>query len=95
MRVVNNIDREMLKAEWENWLLDENTRCKQVERILRDENTNAYPEKDVNDVDVQKILDKRKAKGVEGVRDWYEAYCDSCRTEWDGIVQGRKHLAFG
>ncbi|KAI9873977.1 MAG: SNF1-interacting protein, partial [Pleopsidium flavum] len=29
MRVVNSVEQEMLRAEWENWLLDETNRCKQ------------------------------------------------------------------
>src|SRR5271154_7385946 len=36
MRVVNNVEREILKAEWENWLLDENTRSKQVQMMIRE-----------------------------------------------------------
>jgi hypothetical protein len=36
LRLVNKVDREVLRAEWENWLLDENTRCRRVQRLLTD-----------------------------------------------------------
>lgn len=35
MRLVNKVEREMVRSEWENWLLDENLRCDQVGDILR------------------------------------------------------------
>ncbi|KAI1212978.1 uncharacterized protein F4807DRAFT_307069 [Annulohypoxylon truncatum] len=34
MRTVNSVEREVMHAEWENWLLDENHRCEQVEAAL-------------------------------------------------------------
>ncbi|KAI1766388.1 hypothetical protein GGR53DRAFT_213536 [Hypoxylon sp. FL1150] len=34
MRTVNAVEKEMLHAEWENWLLDENHRCEQVQAVL-------------------------------------------------------------
>ncbi|KAI0480344.1 PH domain-containing protein [Xylariaceae sp. FL0804] len=34
MRMVNSVEAEMLRAEWENWLLDEDHRCEQVGAAL-------------------------------------------------------------
>ena len=34
MRLVNTVERELLRSEWENWLLDENLRCDQVAEAL-------------------------------------------------------------
>ncbi|KAK7751619.1 SNF1-interacting protein [Diatrype stigma] len=34
MRLVNTVEREMVRSEWENWLLDENLRCDQVGDVL-------------------------------------------------------------
>ena len=34
MRLVNSVERELLRSEWENWLLDENLRCDQVAEAL-------------------------------------------------------------
>lgn len=34
MRVVNGVERELLRSEWENWLADETYRCEQVGAML-------------------------------------------------------------
>lgn len=98
MRVVNNVEREMLRAEWENWLLDENARCKQVQLILREHRTNPSPNKKTKGTDSQKILEakerERKEK-LDELRRWQEEYCGSCKMEQEMLVKGRKHLSFG
>ncbi|RYP64051.1 hypothetical protein DL770_009260 [Monosporascus sp. CRB-9-2] len=34
MRLVNRVEREVMRSEWENWLLDENLRCDEVGEVL-------------------------------------------------------------
>jgi hypothetical protein len=34
LRLVGVVEKEMLQAEWENWVLSEGSRCKQVDRLL-------------------------------------------------------------
>lgn len=34
LRVVNRIEKEVLEAEYENWLLDETHKCERVESML-------------------------------------------------------------
>jgi hypothetical protein len=99
MRVVNNVEREMLRAEWENWLLDENARCKQVQLILREHRTSpSSNKKNTKGTDSQKILEakerERKEK-LDELRRWQEEYCGSCKMEQEMLVKGRKHLSFG
>lgn len=99
MRVVNNVEREMVRAEWENWLLDENARCKQVQLILREHRTSPSPnKKNTKGTDSQKILEakerERKEK-LDELRRWQEEYCGSCKMEQEMLVKGRKHLSFG
>jgi hypothetical protein len=93
MRVVNNVEREMMRAEWENWLLDENSRCKQVQMMLRENETNT-PAKKVKSTD-QKVLDakekERKAK-MESLRTWQEEYCGACRKDQELLLDGRKSV---
>jgi hypothetical protein len=94
IRVVNNIDREMMRAEWENWLLDENTRCKQVQMMLRENRTSISPTKRIKKADSQKVLAdtaQEKNSGLEELED----YCGSCKIEQELLLEGRKHLAFG
>ncbi|GME25198.1 hypothetical protein GTA08_BOTSDO03488 [Neofusicoccum parvum] len=38
MRLVNRVEREVLQAEWENWVLDENVRCRRVGDMIRKRN---------------------------------------------------------
>lgn len=38
MRLVNRVEREVLQAEWENWVLDENVRCKRVGDMIKKRN---------------------------------------------------------
>jgi hypothetical protein len=100
MRVVNNVEREMMRAEWENWLLDENMRCKQVQTMLRENRTSVliWPNKKPKGADAQKIMEakERERKGrLDDLRRWQEEYCGSCKMEQEMLFKGRKHLSFG
>lgn len=35
IRMVNNIERNIIQSEWENWLIDEAVKCKQASYMLR------------------------------------------------------------
>jgi len=97
MRVVNNVEREMMRAEWENWLLDENTRCKRVQVMLRENRTNLPPSRKVKGVEQQVIDAKERERHgrMDELRRWQEEYCSSCKAEQEVINEGRKHLASG
>jgi len=98
MRVVNNVEREMMRAEWENWLLDENTRCKQVQMMLRENRTSISPTRKIKGADSQQVLaakEQEKDGKLKGLRLWHEDYCGSCKKEQNLLHEGRKHLAFG
>jgi hypothetical protein len=94
MRVVNNVEREMMRAEWGNWLLDENTRCKQVHMMLKENRTNISPARKITGVDSQKILTENTSR-MDQLRRWHEDYCGSCKIEQELLLEGKKHLAFG
>ena len=34
MRVVNSVEKELVEAEWESWVEDENRKCSRVESLL-------------------------------------------------------------
>jgi hypothetical protein len=98
MRVVNNVEREMVRAEWENWLVDENTRCSQVQTILRGNRASGSPVKDFKSPGAQRVLEAEKNAGegkMEGLKKWQEEYCGSCKREQDLLLEGRKHAAVG
>ena len=87
-----------MRAEWENWLLDENTRCKQVQMMLRENRTNISPSRRIKGADSQQVMEAKERERVEkldGLRKWQEEYCGSCKQDQDLLLQGRKHLTFG
>lgn len=77
MRVVNSIEREMVQAEWEGWLLEENIRCKQLGALIRQNNTELLAGKDSSQ---EKALGADSER-LEEVRAWHRDYCDSCNKE--------------
>ncbi|KAI5868024.1 hypothetical protein GGS23DRAFT_543695 [Durotheca rogersii] len=102
MRVVNSVEREMLQAEWENWLLDENHRCEQVEVVLATWDSSSSPTSGGakggpgRDSELaQKVLqsvgkDESKRKGLQL---WYEEYCGSCREDREVLLRERESLS--
>lgn len=97
MRVVNNVEREMLKAEWENWLLDENMRCKQAAMILRENRTSTLPTGKTKGGPRQEVLSGNEVSGddsMNSLRQWHQEYCGSCKAEQDMLAQGQQDLAF-
>ena len=77
MRVVNSIEREMLQAEWENWLLEENVKCKHLGTMLSHNTTELSAGKNNNG---QHILDGEPQR-LEELRAWQQLYCESCNQE--------------
>lgn len=78
MRVINNIEREMLQAEWENWLLEETVKCKHLGVMLSHNTTG----KNNNG---RHVLDG-ESRRLEEARAWQKQYCDSCNKELETVV---------
>jgi hypothetical protein len=98
MRMVNSVEKEMLQAEWENWLLDENSRCRQVEAMLRENRTSIAHGRAGKGSDSQKILTSphRETNGrLDELREWQAEYCNSCKLEQEKLFGGRERLTFG
>ena len=82
MRVVNSIEREMMQAEWENWLIEENVKCKHLGAVLS-QNTMEFPVKK-ND-DGQHVSEARLAR-LKEIRAWQQQYCESCDKELETVA---------
>ncbi|APA10170.1 hypothetical protein SS1G_07407 [Sclerotinia sclerotiorum 1980 UF-70] len=93
MRVVNNIERNVLEAEWENWLLDENMRCKQAQMMLRDNRANTLPISKIKGLPSQKVL--QGEDNMNELREWHQEYCGSCKAEQDLLTRGGENEKFG
>ena len=74
MRVVNSIEKEMMRAEWEIWVLDETSRCNQIETLMHQNETSKASSKK------QQALEAKRKRFAD-VKTSYEEYCDSCRKE--------------
>jgi|SRR5579862_9590498 len=94
MRVINNVEREILAVEWENWLIDENTRCGQLEDLLRENRTSSFRKPRVADAQ-QTILDATGKKDLGHVISQLKEHCESCRREHNSLRDSRLHMAFG
>ena len=115
MRVVNNVEREMIRAEyvynsrfrvmqlltitrWENWLEDENMKCRIIQGMLRaGQTTNAFATKKGKKEEA-KLIDAREKTKLERMAElqrWHGDYCGDCKLEQEMLEQGRKHIAFG
>lgn len=69
MRVVNGVEREVVRSEWENFLEDENARCEEMRNVL--------------DREGDKGGEGRQR--VDGVKGWVEEYCGSCQGDMAGL----------
>ncbi|KAJ6144412.1 hypothetical protein N7470_008307 [Penicillium chermesinum] len=72
LRVVNNIEKEVIQTEWERWLREELRRCRQVEILLSDHLAAPSPEEEAGRI---------FAENADHVKQWYERYCTSCLRE--------------
>jgi hypothetical protein len=98
MRMVNSVEKEVLQAEWENWLLDENTRCRHVDAMLRDNRTSTLQGRGGKESDSQKVLSAHirvSDDKLDELKEWQTGYCNSCKLEQDKLFEGREHLTFG
>ncbi|KAI0166519.1 PH domain-containing protein [Xylariaceae sp. FL1272] len=87
MRLVNSVEKEMLRSEWENWLFDENRRCEQVSDMLQEPATSARPGSGKEQKNLGGEEDGRRK---ESLRKWYEGYCGSCKMDQEVLLRERE-----
>ncbi|KAI1313488.1 PH domain-containing protein [Xylaria venustula] len=102
MRLVNSVEREMLRSEWENWLIDESSRCEQVGIALQEDASKTSDPK-ANSIKAQRaqqgVADDVKIDGNNetsrkaSLRLWYEEYCGSCKADHDVLLRQRDSLS--
>ena len=78
LRVLNSIDRELVRNEWESWLYMELRRCRQVESLLAGARGG-------NDNPQGNATQSAYAKELDEIQRWYESYCVSCQREENRI----------
>ncbi|KAI9753691.1 MAG: hypothetical protein M4579_005043 [Chaenotheca gracillima] len=79
MRVVNDIERSVLRAEWADWVGTEVRRCERVGERLGLVGDDDNPDKNVEG-------DSDDGERKERLKTWYREYCESCRRESEGLL---------
>ncbi len=88
MRVVNRIEREIMQAEWENWLCDEVAKCKALQTIADENRTQSSTGRN-EQVSVQHNLVMEKDHDhFREIRVWFDGYCGSCSREQEKLLGG-------
>ena len=77
MRVVNNIEREMIQAAWATWLMEESLKCKQLSTLIQQNNTGLST---ANIGDNRQVSPKGSYRQEE-IKGWHQEYCESCSRE--------------
>jgi hypothetical protein len=83
IRVVNSLERDMMRAEWDSWLVGETSRCRQARHFF---------DAARNDTESSGLRGRFSDMEAEKVARWLSDYCNSCEAEkFDAGDQG---LAF-
>ncbi|KAL8656109.1 MAG: hypothetical protein Q9226_002784 [Calogaya cf. arnoldii] len=74
LRVINSIEREMVDAEWEGWLEDENLKCKHVKTLMQQNQSTSFDQ------------GSQQPSGIgsqdrKQIMSWHGVYCGSCAQE--------------
>lgn len=100
--MVNTVEREAVRAEWENWLLDETEKCDQAGALLGGLQGRGSGNSDGSASKKDKQSNGKKGKDAEQqereeqttreLAAWYDEYCGSCRADRDAVLGGREEL---
>ena len=82
MRVVNSIEREIVNAHWEDWLLEEDVKCRHLGAMLSQNTTEPLVGKANNR---QQFMDGEPNR-LKEIRVWQQQYCESCKKELETVV---------
>lgn len=86
MRVVNSIEREVLQAEWENWLMNEKALCDDLDVMLRKDGEASREDSNK----VQKQLKGLASMSKQALEEWKGAHCGSCRRDHEVVMSERR-----
>ena len=83
LRMVNRIETESVRAEWENWVVEEGVKCLRTASLLRqdaEERRNRNASVDVGGMDGA-LASRLGADDAMKLAQWHDEYCTSCRRE--------------
>lgn len=74
LRLINRVETDVLHAEYENFLVDENVRCAQLKEVLS-----------IAHNETEKDGKRKERMNISELKEWYDEYCESCRAEMDAL----------
>lgn len=86
LRTVNSLERDLIRSEWHNWLIEETSRCRHMQDVL---DLQAVSEKTGGDKSAE-----YNSTVEEDVSAWLIEYCGSCKNEWHVVEQTGLSLEF-
>ena len=82
LRLVNRVEKEVIQAAWERWVIQESGRCYLLGEMLS--------KKHHDDDETAPV--KNEFAGRADIEQWYKNYCTSCQQERKRIEE---NFAFG
>lgn len=77
LRVINRVEEEVVHAEWEDWVLEEERKCNKVEAMLQGRDR------------AEKGAKQEADDGKDQLGDGFAEYCRSCKREARQIVSAQ------
>ena len=85
LRVVGRIEREIMQAEWENWLHDEVAKCRALQTMVDENRTQILTSRSEQDgVQHNPVMEKDHDRFQE-IRVWLDGYCGSCSKKQEQL----------
>jgi len=82
LRLINSIEREAVRAEYENWVLEENVQCERIGNML-----DALATKSEITRKGEITIERRDNDGrMANLKAWQAGYCQSCRLEQEVLL---------
>lgn len=77
LRVINRVEEEVVHAEWQDWVFEEERKCQKVETMLRKRNKGSQS------------AQAEPHDESDGLGDGFAEYCRSCKSEASQILSGK------
>lgn len=77
LRVVNNLERDVILAEWEDWVHAEDKKCSRAELLLNQPRKSSKSGEELQEPGTEHLDDRFRAD--------FAAYCASCRSAMAGL----------
>ncbi|PGH08804.1 hypothetical protein AJ80_07761 [Polytolypa hystricis UAMH7299] len=89
LRMVNSIEREVLRSEWERWLRQETHRCHMVGSMLRNAKHDINNDSAADNAAGGARGGRLSGNNNEDIERWYNDYCLSCEREQENLKDQR------